>query len=123
VRQVFLVERYSYGTDGELPGAVAVLGITSLPADQADAADLLAYLRGHWPAEVHHYARDLASGEDGHRSAAAPQAFAAIRNAVLGALRLLGITRISAQLRAARHDPCRLPFQLLGLAGLSPSPV
>ena len=32
VEQVFLVERYSYGTDGELLGAVAVLGITSLPA-------------------------------------------------------------------------------------------
>ena len=48
VRQVFLVERYSYGTDGELPGAVAVLGITSLPPEQAGPGDLLAYLRGHW---------------------------------------------------------------------------
>jgi hypothetical protein len=38
VEQVFLVERYSYGTDGELLGAVAVLGITSLPAGQAGAA-------------------------------------------------------------------------------------
>ena len=40
VEQVFLVERYSYGTDGKLLGAVAVLGITSLPADQADLAQL-----------------------------------------------------------------------------------
>ena len=56
VKQVFLVERYSYGTDGELLGAVAVLGITSLPAGQAGPADLLAYLRGHWSIEVHHYA-------------------------------------------------------------------
>jgi hypothetical protein len=54
VRQVFLVERYSYGTGGELLGAVAVLGITSLPADQAGPADLLAYLRGHWAIEVRH---------------------------------------------------------------------
>lgn len=54
VRQVFLVERYSYGTGGELLGAVAVLGITSLPADQASPADLLAYLRGHWSIEVRH---------------------------------------------------------------------
>ena len=30
VKQVFLVERYSYATDGSLLGAVAVLGITSL---------------------------------------------------------------------------------------------
>jgi predicted transposase YbfD/YdcC len=51
VRQVFLAERYSYGTDGELLGAVAILGITSLPPGQADAADLLAYLRGHWSIE------------------------------------------------------------------------
>ena len=116
VRQVFLVERYSYCTDGKLLGAVAVLGITSLPPDQADAADLLAYLRGHWSIEMHHHARDVAFGEDGHRACAAPQAFAAIRNAVLGSLRLLGITRISAQLRAAGRDPYRLPFQLLGLA-------
>jgi len=56
VRQVFLVERYSYGTDGELLGAVAVLGITSLPPGRASAADLLAYLRGHWSIEMHHYA-------------------------------------------------------------------
>lgn len=56
VRQVFLIERYSYGTNGELLGAVAVLGITSLPAGQAGPADLLAYLRGHWAIEMHHYA-------------------------------------------------------------------
>jgi predicted transposase YbfD/YdcC len=62
VRQVFLVERYSYATDGELLGAVAVPGITSLPRDQAGAADLLAYLRGHWAIEVHHYARRYVPG-------------------------------------------------------------
>jgi len=123
VRQVFLVERYSYGTDGELLGAVAVLGITSLPPDQAGAADLLAYLRGHWSVEVHHYVRDTAFGEDGHRAAAAHQAFAAIRNAVTGAFRLLGIHGIAAQLRAARRDPYRLPLQLLGLAALPPAPA
>ena len=123
VRQVFLVERYSYGTDGELLGAVAVLGITSLPPDQADAADLLAYLRGHWAIEMHHYVRDVAFGEDGHRAAAAHQAFAAIRNAVAGAFRLLQVPGIAAQLRASRRDPYRLPLQLLGLAALSPSPA
>jgi len=123
VRQVFLVERYSYGTDGELLGAVAVLGITSLPPDQAGAADLLAYLRGHWAIEMHHYVRDVAFGEDGSRAAAAHQAFAAIRNAVTGAFRLLGVPGIAAQLRASRRDPYRLPFQLLGLAELPPSPA
>ena len=123
VAQVFLVERYSYGTDGEVLGAVAVLGITSLPPGQADAADLLAYLRGHWSIEMHHYVRDVAFGEDGSRAAAAHQAFAAIRNAVIGAFRLLLIPGIAAQLRASRRDPCRLPLQLLGLAALPPSPA
>ena len=121
VRQVFLVERYSYATGGELLGAVAVLGITSLPPGQASPAELLAYLRGHWAIEMHHYVRDVAFGEDGHRAAAAPQAFAAIRNAVTGAFRLLGVPGIAAQLRASRRDPYRLPFQLLGLAALPPS--
>jgi predicted transposase YbfD/YdcC len=123
VRQVFLVERYSYGTGGELLGAVAVLGITSLPPDQAGAADLLAYLRGHWSIEMHHYVRDVAFGEDGSRAAAAHQVFAAIRNTVTGAFRLLGVPGIAAQLRASRRDPYRLPLQLLGLAALPPSPA
>jgi len=122
VRQVFLAERYSYGTGGELLGAVAVLGITSLPPDQAGAADLLAYLRGHWAIEVHHYVRDVVFGEDGSRAAAAHQAFAAIRNAVTGAFRLLRVPGIAAQLRASRRDPYRLPLQLLGLAALPRHP-
>ncbi len=57
VARVFLVERYSYGADGNLLGAVAVPGVTSLPAHLADPGDLLAYLRGHWSIEVHHYVR------------------------------------------------------------------
>jgi DDE_Tnp_1-associated len=69
VRQVFLVERYSYGPAGELLGAVAVLGITSLPADQAGPGDLLAYLRGHWAIEMHHYVMS-ASGKMPAASAA-----------------------------------------------------
>ena len=83
VEQVFLVERYSYGTDGELLGAVAVLGITSLPADQAGPADLLAYLRGHWSIEMHHYVRDVCLGEDASRIGRAHRAMAAVRNKYL----------------------------------------
>ncbi|MGO9080209.1 MAG: ISAs1 family transposase [Streptosporangiaceae bacterium] len=67
VRQVFLVERYSYGPDGSLLSAVAVPGITSLAPYQADPGDLLAYLRGHWAIEMHHYVRDVCFGEDASR--------------------------------------------------------
>jgi len=115
VRQVFLVERYSYGTDGELLGAVAVLGITSLPADQAGPADLLAYLRGHWAIEIHHYVRDVVFGEDSSRTGRAHRAMAAVRNTVAGILHLHRVPNIAAQLRANHRDPYQLPLQLLGL--------
>jgi len=115
VRQVFLVERYSYGPDGELLGAVAVLGITSLPADQAGPADLLAYLRGHWSIEIHHYVRDVVLGEDASRTRGAYQAMAAVRNAVAGILHLHQVPNIAAQLRANHRDPYQLPMLLLGL--------
>jgi predicted transposase YbfD/YdcC len=115
VKQAFLVERYSYGTNGELPGAVAVLGITSLPPDQAGPADLLAYLRGHWAIEMHHYVRDVVFGEDASRIGRAHRAMAAVRNTVAGILHLHRVPNIAAQLRACHRDPYQLPLQLLGL--------
>jgi len=115
VRQVFLVERYSYGLDGSLLGAVAVLGITSLPPDQADPGDLLAYLRGHWSIEMHHYVRDVCLGEDASRVSRAYQAMAAIRNTIIGILHLHQVPNIAAQLRICHRDPYRLPLQFLGL--------
>jgi predicted transposase YbfD/YdcC len=115
VEQVFLIERYSYGTDGELLAAVAVLGITSLPAGQACPADLLAYLRGHWAIEIHHYVRDVVFGEDGSRIGGAHRAMAAVRNTVAGMLHLHRVPNIAAQLRACHRDPYQLPLQLLGL--------
>ena len=115
VRQVFLVERYSYGPDGSLLGAVAVLGITSLPPDLAGPGDLLAYLRGHWAIEMHHYVRDVCLGEDASRVSRAHQAMAAIRNTIIGILHLHQVPNIAAQLRACHRDPYRLPLQLLGL--------
>ena len=118
VRQVFLVERYSYGTDGSLLGAVAVLGITSLPPDLAGPGDLLAYLRGHWAIEMHHYVRDVCLGEDASRVRRAHQALAAIRNTIIGILHLHRVPNIAAQLRANHRDPYRLPLQLLGLTTL-----
>jgi predicted transposase YbfD/YdcC len=123
VTHVFLVERYSYGTDGNLLGAVAVLGITSLPPHLADPADLLAYLRGHWSVEMHHYVRDVVFGEDASPVSRAHQARAAIRNTVIGILHLHQVPNIAAQLRACHRDPYRLPLQLLGLTKPAPRPA
>ena len=57
VTQAFLLERYIYATDGKPLGAVAVLGVTNLTAEQADGADLLAHVRGHWSIESLHWLR------------------------------------------------------------------
>jgi predicted transposase YbfD/YdcC len=115
VEQVFLVERYSYAPDGTLLGAVAVLGITSLTAEEAGPGDLLAYLRGHWAIEMHHYVRDVVFGEDASRVSGAHRALAAVRNTVIGVLHLHEVPNIAAQLRACHRDPYHLPLLLLGL--------
>ncbi|HET8662180.1 MAG TPA: hypothetical protein VFM55_24755 [Micromonosporaceae bacterium] len=114
--QAFLLERYIYDTAGQHLAAVAVLGITSLPPDQADGAALLAYVRGHWSIESLHWLRDHILGEDDSRLASAARAMTALRNLVIGICRLRGTTRISRQLRDCGRDPYQLPLVLLGLA-------
>ena len=51
--QVFLIERTV--TEKGRTSYQAMLYVTSLTADQASAADLLAYVRGHWSVEVLHW--------------------------------------------------------------------
>jgi len=61
-------------------------GITSLSMKQANAATLLAILRGHWQIENGlHYVRDVTLGEDACRvrKGTAPQVLAAVRNVVI----------------------------------------
>jgi predicted transposase YbfD/YdcC len=121
--QAFLLERYIYDYDGQPLGAVAVLGITNLPADQADGAALLAYVRGHWSIESLHWLRDCVFGEDDSRLASAARAMAALRNLIVSICRLRGITRISRQLRDCGRDPYRRPLVLLGLARPTNNPI
>ena len=62
-------------------------GVTSLPGTVADAACLLALVRGHWGIENGlHYRRDVTLGEDRSqiRMGQAPHTLAALNNAVLG---------------------------------------
>jgi predicted transposase YbfD/YdcC len=122
VEQVFLLERYVYTPDGTLLGAVAVLGITSLTADQADPAAIAAYIRGHWSVESLHWLRDVVLGEDNSTVKRAYQAMAALRNLIISICALRGIRKLAPQLRAARRDPYRLPLLLLGLAKPNPNP-
>jgi len=88
-------------TTGEITRAVSY-AVTSLPACAVTADELAALWRGHWTIENRrHYVRDVTLGEDacqmhvGH----APQALAAVRNAVISVLRTAGWQNIAAGLR------------------------
>jgi predicted transposase YbfD/YdcC len=92
--------------------------ITSLSRTKADAARLLAIIRGHWSVIENglHWVRDEVFREDrstittGH----APQNFAALRNAAIGCLHADGTDNLAATLRSHYRKPQRL-FTKLGL--------
>jgi predicted transposase YbfD/YdcC len=76
--------------------------ITSVPREQADAATLLGWHRGHWGIENRlHWVRDVTMGEDANRtwSGSGPQVLAALRNAAIAQMRIAGSTNIAASLR------------------------
>lgn len=78
--------------------------ITSLPAADAGAQQLLTISRGHWGIENRvHWVRDVTFDEDRTQipMGAAPQVMAALRNLVISLVRRAGHTNIAAALR--RH--------------------
>ncbi|MDM4718439.1 transposase [Micromonospora sp. WMMA1363] len=83
------------------PGYQAMLYVTSLTAEQADPADLLAYVRQHWGIEVLHWVRDVTLGEDASRvrTGNTPRVMATLRNVVVSLLRIHDTTNIAAALR------------------------
>jgi predicted transposase YbfD/YdcC len=88
---------------------VTVYAITSLTAAQADPMLLARWLRGHWAIEALHWVRDVTFDEDRSqvRTSNGPQIMAALRNLVITALRLAGVTNIAAALRHHARDPHR----------------
>jgi predicted transposase YbfD/YdcC len=96
-------------------------GITSLSPARADAALVLARVRGHWVIENgSHYVRDVTFAEDHSqvRTGSIPQVMAALRNAAIALLRANGEANIAAACRRlAAH-----PWQALALLGL-PAPT
>ena len=84
---------------------VTVYAITS----QADPVLLARWLRGLWAIEALHWIRDVSFDEDRSqvRTRNGPQVMAALRNLVITALRLAGVTNIAAALRHHARDPHR----------------
>lgn len=119
VAQVCLIERTRRIRGKQTVETVAA--ITSLPPEQADAADLLRIARDHWKIENRlHWVRDMSFGEDACRvrTGAAPQVLAALRNAGLGLLRACSVENIAAALR--RHAAKPLEAIKLVLQGMPP---
>jgi predicted transposase YbfD/YdcC len=88
---------------------MTVYAITSLTALQANPVLLARWLRGHWAIEALHWVRDVSFDEDRSqvRTGNGPQIMAALRNLVITALRLHGVTNIAAALRHHARDPHR----------------
>ena len=76
--------------------------LTSVPRSEANAGQLLEWVRGHWSIENRsHYVRDVTMGEDASRvrTKSGPQVMAAMRNATIGFLRFTGATNIAEAIR------------------------
>ena len=119
-QQVFMVERaVIHLRTGEVKQET-IYGVTSLGMRQADAGRLLQLVRHHWHIENRsHWVRDVTFDEDRSqvRVGSIPQVIAALRNTVIGLLRLNGATNIAA---ATRRMAAR-PAEALALLGISPT--
>ena len=115
-RHAFLIERYRHFPDGTMTAA-AILGITSLPPDQAGPTDLADIIRGHWHIEVLHHIRDVTFKEDASRirAGAGARVMATLRNLVISLLKRAGYNNIAEGRRAAAWDRNRLALDILGL--------
>jgi predicted transposase YbfD/YdcC len=100
---------HTWTRKGETHREVSYL-ITSLPREQAGPRRLLRLIRGHWGIENRiHWVRDVTFDEDRCqiRTKAAPQVMAALRNLVIGLLRLRKVSNIAAALRNLAGSPRR----------------
>jgi predicted transposase YbfD/YdcC len=116
--QVFRLERQIIlKKTGEVREEV-VAGVTSLAPERADAARLLALVRGHWSIENRsHWVRDVTFDEDRSqvRCGNIPQVMAALRNTVVGLMRWAGYTNMAAACRRFAAQP-QAALHLIGIA-------
>jgi predicted transposase YbfD/YdcC len=92
-------------------------GITSLPSEVSDAAQLAALKRGHWQVENGlHHVKDVTLGEDASQTHVgnAADVLAMVRNIAISLIRRAGHRDIAAKLR--RYSGC--PHEALALLGI-----
>jgi len=117
LEQVIRFETRSVNTQTQAVSEQLCYAITSLPPQQASAAQLLALRRQHWAIEnLLHYPRDVWLREDASRirTEQAPIVMASIRNGLLNLLRGFGYHSI----KKARELFAVHPHRALGLLEL-----
>lgn len=109
-KQVFRIRRSVYDLAGHRISKDIVHGITSLDADRATGAHLLALVRDHWLIEVNHWIRDVAWREDHQHAYTGTTAhtMAILRNLALAILRLTGHRQITRTLQRIAADRTRI---------------
>jgi hypothetical protein len=94
-----------------------VYAITDLPAEEANAAEIASWARGHWTVEnTVHWCRDVTFNEDKSqvRTHNAPAVLAALRDLIRSALKLAGYVNTAAGRRAHTERP-----RVLALYGIA----
>ncbi len=120
VQQVFQLRRHTREKKNGKIRDDCVLGVTNLPAEQALPEELLRLSRNHWSIENRsHWVRDVTFDEDRSttRKRSIPQLMAALRNTIIGALRMKGHTNIAA----ARRTYAMKPYRVLEIILKSPT--
>jgi predicted transposase YbfD/YdcC len=115
--QVFQLQRQVISKKTGAVREEVVTGVTSLAAERADAARVLALIRGHWHIENQsHWVRDVTFDEDrSHvRCGNIPQVMAALRNTVIGLMRRAGETNMAAACRRFAAQPA-FALELIGI--------
>jgi Transposase len=114
-RQAIQITRKTRRLDSRKWRTEVVYAVTSLAFEQAAAAEIAAWIRGHWAIENRlHWVRDVTYDEDRSqiRTATGPRAMASLRNLALSVLRIAGVTNIAQATRHHAWDPLR-PVNLL----------
>jgi predicted transposase YbfD/YdcC len=115
-RQAIQITRKTRRLDSKKWTTEVVYAVTSLAAEQATAAELAAWVRGHWAIENRlHWVRDVTYDEDRSqvRTGHGPRIMASLRNLALSILRIEGITNIAQAIRHHAWDPVRPVILLL----------
>ncbi|MGX4695068.1 ISAs1 family transposase [Streptomyces sp. JNUCC 63] len=102
-RQVLRIQRRRRLYGAKKWSRETVYAITDLSAEQADAAEIAAWARGHWTVEnTVHWVRDVVFGEDKSqvRTRNTPAVLAAVRDLIRGVLKLAGYVNTAAGRRA-----------------------